>query len=163
LTVCYPDFILQIVTAGADWYEDVSLPALLRAGRSTFGSAIRHALEQAGFDDVPPNGSFVLGAMNRTGAPLGQIIKSLRASKQSTGQLVDTLVARGYIERSVDPEDRRRQVVHLTERGRSAAIVVRKAVDLVEADLAHRVGTDAISQARMALGALATMEAEERP
>ena len=42
-------------------------------------------------------------------------------SKQAAGQLVDTLVLRGYLDRSPDPEDRRRMTVTLTERGAMAA------------------------------------------
>ena len=54
-----------------EWYTEVSLPALLRAARAAYGKAIRAALAEAGCDDVPPNGSYVIGAIARTGAALG--------------------------------------------------------------------------------------------
>jgi DNA-binding MarR family transcriptional regulator len=135
-------------------FDGVSLPALLRAARHAYTSAIRQALDEAGCDDVPSNGSYVIGGMARTGAPLGEIVKGLRVSKQATGQLVDTLVARGYLDRSVDPEDRRRLNISLTERGRAAAVVVRSAIEDVDTVLERRVGREYIAHARVALGVL---------
>ena len=94
-----------------EWYGELTLPALLRAARSAYGAAIRSALAEAGCDDVPRNGSYVIGAIARTGEPLSDIIQWLGVSKQAAGQLVDTLVIRGFLGRSVDPDDRRRTIL----------------------------------------------------
>ncbi|MEI9932165.1 MAG: hypothetical protein WDM89_16885 [Rhizomicrobium sp.] len=59
--------------------EPVAFAALLRAARFAYGHAIREALNEAGLDDIPKNGIFVIGAISRTGAPLAQIIDSLGA------------------------------------------------------------------------------------
>jgi DNA-binding MarR family transcriptional regulator len=134
--------------------EDWSLPALLRAGRRVYGSAIRDALADAGFDDVPRNGLFVIGAIAGTEAPLSEIIDQLGVSKQAAGQLVDTLVIRGYLERSVDPEDRRRLRVSLTERGEATAALIRAAVERVDRDLVARVGEEHVAHARATLVSL---------
>jgi DNA-binding MarR family transcriptional regulator len=142
------------VTGEVEWFDDVPLPALLRAARSAYGSAIRTALAEVGCDDMPRNGSYVIGAIARTGAPLGDIIRWMAMSKQAAGQLVDTLVTRGYLHRSVDPEDRRRLIVTLTERGSAAADVIRRAVDGVDAALAARVGEEYIAHTRATLAAL---------
>lgn len=138
----------------APWYEDVALPALLRHARTTFGTAIHASLADAGFDDVPSNGIYVIGAIARTGAPLSQIISDLGVSKQAAGQLVDTLVARGYLERTVDPDDRRRLTVTLTDRGQAAADASRSAVDSVEAQLIAHVGADHVAHTRATLAAV---------
>jgi DNA-binding MarR family transcriptional regulator len=137
-----------------DWVDQVSLPALLRAARSTYGSAIRRALAEVGCDDVPRNGIYVVGAIARTGAPLGDIIQQLGVSKQAAGQLVDALVLRGYLERSVDLEDRRRLLVTLTERGEAAAAVIRSAVDAVDAALEAQVGAEYVAHTRATLAML---------
>jgi len=134
--------------------DEVTLPALLRASRRTYGSAIRSSLAEVGCDDVPRNGSFVIGAIARGGSPLGVIIKELGVSKQAAGQLVDTLVLRGYLERSPDPADRRRMTVALTERGRLAAAAVREAVRGVDARVIERVGADSLARTRTTLAAL---------
>jgi DNA-binding MarR family transcriptional regulator len=137
-----------------DWFAEVAFPALLRAARTAYGSAIRAALAEVGCDDVPRNGSYVIGAIARTGAPLSMIIKELGVSKQAAGQLVDTLVTRGYLDRSADPEDRRRLTITLTERGHAAAAVIRSAVERVDAGVVSRVGPEYVAHARATLAAL---------
>jgi DNA-binding MarR family transcriptional regulator len=141
--------------SAAGWFE-VSMPALLRAARGVYGSAIRRALDQVGCDDVPANGVYVIGAIARTGAPLSDITDRLGVSKQAAGQLVDTLVARGYLDRSVDPEDRRRLRVSLTVRGREAAAVIRSAVEKLDGALAACVGAEYVAHTRRTLAALVT-------
>jgi DNA-binding MarR family transcriptional regulator len=134
--------------------ESWPLPALLRGARLVFGGAIRAALSESGYEDLPPKGPYVLGAIARTGAPLSTVIRQLGVSKQTAGQLVDTLVARGYLVREVDNEDRRRLVVQLTPRGEAAAVVVRAAVEGVEATLVKAVGPGGVEEARRVLAAL---------
>ncbi len=86
---------------------------------------MRKALDEAGYDDVPRNDLAIIGglALETDETPLSRLIDGLGILKQSAGQLVDTLVTRGYLEREVDPEDRRRLVITLTDRGRDAARV----------------------------------------
>jgi DNA-binding MarR family transcriptional regulator len=92
------------------WYEVIALPALLRHARTTYGKAMRKALDDAGYDDIPGNGLYVIGglALNSPDIPLSQLIQELRISKQGAGQLVDTLVTRGYLDRAVDNPHRSR-------------------------------------------------------
>ena len=137
-----------------DQFGETAFPALLRAARRTYGSAVRAALADAGCDDVPRNGSYVLAAIARTGVPLSRIIQELGVSKQAAGQLVDALVARGYLDRAPDPGDRRRLTITLTPRGHAAAEVIRSAVGRVDADLAQRVGPEYVAHARATLAAL---------
>ncbi len=90
------------------WYDAVSIPALLRHARNTYGVTMRKALDDAGFDDIPKNGLYVIGglALGAGDAPLAELIRDLRITKQAAGQLVDTLVTRGYLARMEDPQDR---------------------------------------------------------
>ena len=110
------------------WFEEIGLPVLLRHARTTYGAAMRKALDEAGYDDIPGNGLYVIGglALGVPHIPLSQLIKELRISKQAGGQLVDGLVTRGYLERAVDKEDRRKLTVTLTERGKAAAAAKRR-------------------------------------
>jgi DNA-binding MarR family transcriptional regulator len=142
------------VAGERDWFDEVAFPALLRAARRAYGSAVREALADAGCDDVPRNGSYVLAAIARSGVPLSGIIQGLGVSKQAAGQLVDTLVTRGYLDRAPDPEDRRRLTITLTARGHAAAEVIRSAVGQVDADLVRRVGPEHVAHARAVLAAL---------
>jgi len=139
---------------GQDWSADASFPALLRAARRAYGTVVREALAEAGCDDMPRNGSYVIGAIARSGAPLSRIISELGVSKQAAGQLVDTLVTRGYLDRAADPDDRRRLTITLTGRGLAAAEVIRDAVERVDAGLLRQVGPEYVAHTRAALAAL---------
>jgi DNA-binding MarR family transcriptional regulator len=141
---------------------EVAFPALLRASRGAYGAAIRTALTGIGCADVPRNGAFVLGSIARNGAPMGDVIRGLGVSKQAGGQVVDTLVVRGYLERTPDPDDRRRMTVSLTDRGRLAADASRGAVERVDAALVARVGADTVASARAALVALIELAREQQ-
>jgi DNA-binding MarR family transcriptional regulator len=139
------------------WYEDVVLPPLLGAARRTYTAAIRTALFDAGFDDMPRSGGSVIGRIARQGRNLRDVAGELAVSKQAASQLVDTLVARGYVERAPDPDDRRRVTIGLTERGRAAAAEIRAAIDRVDAELATKVSGDDLATTRATLGILAEM------
>ncbi|HTJ63115.1 MAG TPA: MarR family transcriptional regulator [Alphaproteobacteria bacterium] len=147
------------------WYEQIAIPALLRHARSTYGNAMRQALTEAGYDDVPRNGLYVIGgmAMGAGGVPLGQLVRELGISKQAAGQLVDTLVLRGYLERTVDPDDRRKLTVTLTERGMAAAAAQTAAREKIDAALLERVGDKAVLATRRTLAALIGIGKESRP
>ncbi len=134
--------------------EEVVIPALLRAARGSYGHAIRAALAEAGFSDVPRNGAFVLGGMVNHGAPAGGLVRQLGVSKQAASQLIDTLVVRGYLERRPDPEDRRRMVIEPTERGRAAATAVRSAGRAVDQELCSLITAEQLAGLRAGLVAL---------
>jgi DNA-binding MarR family transcriptional regulator len=138
------------------WYETIALPALLRHARTTYGVTMRKALDEAGYDDIPGNGLYLIGglALGAEDVPLGQLIKELRISKQAAGQLVDALVTRGYLERSVDKVDRRKLTVTLTERGKAAAEVQTVARQRVDAELLASVGEQDVNRTRRTLAVL---------
>jgi len=136
------------------WHEEIVLPVLLQLGRRTYGSAIRTALAEAGFDDMPRSGSRLVGGIARNGTAMTEFSRVLGTSKQAASQLIDTMVARGYVERVPDEADRRRMIVTLTDRGRAAAEVSHHAVDTIDAALSAEVGADAVASMRATLGAL---------
>jgi len=144
------------MTSEKMWFEDIGIPVLLRRARNTYGSAMRRALSDAGYDDIPGNGLYLIGglALDRADIPLGQLIKELRISKQAAGQLVDTLVTRGYLERSMDKDDRRKLTIALTERGRAAAATQAAAREKVDAELLASVGQNDLNRTRRTLAVL---------
>lgn len=92
--------------------------------------------------------------MANHGVSAGQLVRELGVSKQATGQLIDTLVARGYLDRRPDPDDRRRLLIDLTERGRAAAAEVREAVRGVDEELGRRIDASELAGLRAGLVAL---------
>jgi DNA-binding MarR family transcriptional regulator len=138
--------------------EEIPMPALLRHARFTYGSAMRKALEQAGYDDMPKNGMYVIGGLALgIDIPLHKLIWQLRLSKQAAGQLVDVLVARGYLERRADELDRRKLVVTLTERGKAAAATQAAARKKIDAQLLAAVGPEDVQRTVRTLAALIDM------
>ena len=153
------------MTDTAPWYDTIVFPALLRWARGSFGDAMHKALAEGGCDDVPPNGMYVIGglAQGAGDVPLSVLVKELKLSKQAAGQLVDTLVLRGYLTRETDEANRRRFTVSLTERGRHAAEVQRGAREAIDAELLSRAGAEAVAGARKALGMLIEIGRPQHP
>jgi DNA-binding MarR family transcriptional regulator len=134
--------------------QPLTIPALLRGARGAYAKVVVARLTEAGFDDLPRNAPYVLGGMAGRGASAADLIRELEVSKQAASQLIDTLVLRGYLAREVNPEDRRRLTISLTDRGLAAASVVRAAVAEVDAQLAEICGPRQIAGLRAGLEAL---------
>lgn len=137
--------------------QEIVIPALLRAARGAYGNAIRARLAAAGFDDLPRNGPFVLGGMANHGAVASDLVRQLGVSRQAASQLIDTLVLRGYLERRVNPDDRRRMTIELTDRGRSAAAAVREGVESVDDELTAMLSAQQLAGLVTGLEALCTI------
>jgi DNA-binding MarR family transcriptional regulator len=148
------------MTDDKQWYEELVLPVLLAEGRATYGRAIRKGYAEAGFDDIPKLGPRLLGGILRFGGSVGSasdVARDFGVSKQAASKLIDTLVIRGYVSRGVDPEDRRRLSLELTDRGRAAAEVGWEATDRIDRELEEAVGAKAIAQMRETVGALVAL------
>ena len=127
---------------------------LLVRARGGYGNTISAHLAAAGFDDLPRSGPFVLGGMASHRGSAVEMIRSLGVTRQAASQLIDTLVLRGYLSREINPEDRRRMNVVLTERGRAAAAAIRAGIDEVEAELARMLTPADLAGLRAGLAAL---------
>jgi DNA-binding MarR family transcriptional regulator len=104
---------------------------------------------------MPKNGPYVLGGMANRGGVLADLTRELGVTKQAASQLIDTLVLRGYLDRAVNPDDRRRLTIELTERGRAAAGVVRDGVEAVDDELAARISPNDLHGLAVGLRTLA--------
>ena len=138
--------------------EDVVFPALLRGARGSYAQAISSSLAVAGIDDLPRHGAFVLGGMGNHGGSAVDMIRGLGVTKQAASQLIDTLVLRGYLTREVNPDDRRRMAIELTERGRDAARAVRSGIRSVDAELSRMISPVELAGLRAGLLALANIK-----
>jgi len=127
---------------------------LLVRAHGGYGNTISAHLAAAGFDDLPRSGPFVLGGMAGHRGSAVEMIRSLGVTRQAASQLIDTLVLRGYLSREINPEDRRRMNIVLTERGRAAAAAIRAGIDQVEAELARMLTPADLAGLRAGLAAL---------
>jgi DNA-binding MarR family transcriptional regulator len=140
------------------WYEHVPLASLLHQARDVYRDAVRRALSDAGADDIPRNGVLALTGLDQRApepkfSPQAEVVATLGMSKQAASQLIDTLVLRDYLERRIDPEDRRRMELRLTERGRATALAIRGATDAIEAAVAQLITAEQLRGLRAGLAA----------
>ncbi len=143
-------------------YDDVVLPALLRAARGAYSQSIRSSLAAGRFDDIPRGGPWVLGGMANRGGTAADLLRGLGLRRNAAGELLDALVLRGYVDRRPDPHDAGQVRVELTDRGRAAGEAVRAGVDAVDTLLAERLSPDQLAGLRAGLGALADIAGETR-
>jgi DNA-binding MarR family transcriptional regulator len=132
---------------------EAPLAALLLKALHTYGWVVTEALDKVGCSDMPRNGTYVVRGIANTLA-VEDLIRQLGVSKQSASQLVDTLVIWGYIERTTDPDDRRRQNVTLTERGKLASDTIKSAVAKIDAELVREVGEEFVKHTKATLAVL---------
>jgi DNA-binding MarR family transcriptional regulator len=142
--------------------DDVNIPALLRGARGSYAHTIAGFLAAAGCDDLPQNGPFVLGGMANHRAAAVDMIRGLGVTRQAASQLIDTLVVRGYLTREVNPADRRRLNIELTDRGRAAAQAVAAAIGQVDEELAAMITPAELAGLRAGLVALAGIKERTR-
>jgi DNA-binding MarR family transcriptional regulator len=147
-----------IASGGVVPGDDVGIPALLRGARGSYAHTIAGFLAEAGCDDLPRNGPFVLGGMANHHASAVDMIRGLGVTRQAASQLIDTLVVRGYLTREVNPADRRRLNVELTDRGRAAAGAIAAAIGRVDEELAVMITPAELAGLRAGLIALAKIE-----
>ena len=136
-------------------------PALMRAARGAYARSIRAQLHSIGVNDLPRNGAFILGGIGGPSGPGQDLPSDLGVTKQAVSQLIDTLVNRGYLKRSLDPGDRRRIALELTELGQQAAAAVQRGVQAVDLQLLERVSPEQIDAMRSGLLALADIKSAD--
>jgi DNA-binding MarR family transcriptional regulator len=142
---------------------ETALPALLRHACSTFAQAMRAAREASRirWRSRQRNKRNRRACRNCAGFPIRQLVRELGVSKQAAGQLVDALVARGYLARMPD-DDRRQIILTLTERGCAAAHTQSAAPAEIDGGLAGHVGTIDMAASRRALMALVDIGEKRR-
>jgi DNA-binding MarR family transcriptional regulator len=140
--------------------EEIAIPALLRHARGSFSRSIRKELRAADCEDLPRNGPYILGGMANHDATPSQLLREIGISDRAAGQLLDTLVLRGYLARQPDPEDGRKVTVELTERGRAAALAVGEGIDNVDALIAERLSPEELRGLRRGLVELIAIKEE---
>jgi DNA-binding MarR family transcriptional regulator len=92
------------------------------------------------------------------GMRLTELAAMAGMTKQSMGELVDQMVAAGYVERVADPTDGRARRVRLTRKGRRAGELAREIVRQVQAEWAERVGAARIRALEETLRAIVATE-----
>ncbi|MFE3170713.1 MarR family winged helix-turn-helix transcriptional regulator [Amycolatopsis sp. NPDC059090] len=79
------------------------------------------------------------------------VARLLGTTKQTTGPVIDELVAWGYLARRDDPADARAKLVDFTGAGRELAEAAAEAVRVLESRVADEVGREEVDRCRETL------------
>ncbi len=129
---------------------------LLRLVYQQYSQEIDAALRSAGFDDIRPSAANVFPFLSPEGATVSELAELAHVRKQTMAQAVDQLEQTGYVERRLNPRDRRSQLVFLTGRGKSVPPVTHRAAQRVEERWAQLIGTTELEALRRSLLRLLT-------
>jgi DNA-binding MarR family transcriptional regulator len=89
---------------------------LLAASRALV-DGVSAGVRARGFDDVRPAEGFAFARLSFGGATITQLAEHLDVTRQAAAQLVDELIAKGYVARRPHPSDARARLIVLTEKG----------------------------------------------
>jgi DNA-binding MarR family transcriptional regulator len=97
--------------------DALTLSALVLASANALVDGIQAGVVARGFTDVRPAHGFAFARLAPAGATVSELAAHLGVTRQAAAQLVDELVTKGYVQRRPHPDDRRAQLIMLTERG----------------------------------------------
>src|SRR5689334_728559 len=126
----------------------VPLPGLMEVASEAIFVEFRAELAEAGYGDVRPTHGCVFRFVHENGMRLTELAQAAGMTKQSIGEIVDDLEARGYVERVPDPADKRAKLIRLTEKGRQAQRVGYGLFAKIEQRWAERYGADRVAELR---------------
>jgi DNA-binding MarR family transcriptional regulator len=135
-----------------------STPTLLRTAYNIISAAIYRGVTQAGATDLrPAHGNAMEMLAIEDGLRLKDMAARAGIASQSMGELVDDLVAKGYLQRREDPADRRAKRIYLTGQGHATAAASKVAARNIEEELRRTLGARRYQDMRRALAAIAGM------
>ncbi len=137
----------------------IPMAGLFDIAHEAFFEDFREELERTEFGDIRPTHGCVFRFVRGEGMRLTVLAEMAGMTKQSVGEVVDDLVARGYVKRIPDPEDKRAKLICLTERGDRAQATGLALFAKVEKQWAERYGSERIKQLRELLEEIAANEA----
>ncbi len=140
--------------------EALDFGVLLNVAFAAFKEALDADLAAAGFDDIGTSFGYVFRLLAGGPCNLSELAARLGMSSPGALKVVDDMVAKGYVSRTVDAVDRRVRQLELTDRGRAALGRARSFHDKYEQALAQRLGVRQVAAARKVLEAMAASHAE---
>ena len=132
---------------------------LLRTAYNALSAAIyRHVAQAAGAGLRPAHGNALEMLALHDGLRLTDIAAQAGMTTQSMGELVEDLVAKGYLRRHDDPADRRAKRIYLTGKGRTTADAGTDANRKAEQQIQAALGPRQYQQLRRNLAVIAQLD-----
>lgn len=117
-----------------------NIAILLREPFRAMTDELMQRLAERGHPEVRFAHGNVFQYLDDDGTRIGVLAERAGVSKQAMAQLVTHLERHGYVERSVDPADRRAQLIRATDRGREVFALAREFMAEIDARLEQRLG-----------------------
>jgi DNA-binding MarR family transcriptional regulator len=128
-----------------------NLGILLREPFRISSLRLHERFAERGHPEVrPPHGN-VFQFLDDEGTRVSVLAERAQITKQSMAELVAHLERHGYVERAIDPDDRRAKLVRATPRGEEVYAIAREFVVELEAEWARRLGKAKIRELRQLL------------
>ncbi|MBF6216029.1 MarR family transcriptional regulator [Nocardia puris] len=131
--------------------EPTLLKLLVEATRA-YESALNRDLRAALDPDLRPAHYAVFRHLSPEGSRVTALADAAGMTQQAMGELITHLERRGYVERRVDPSDKRARLVMTTESGRAAVAFAADRLAELDGKLSAALGVDAVAGLRAALG-----------
>jgi DNA-binding MarR family transcriptional regulator len=136
--------------------EQPAIGGLLRLAWQLVRERIYDGVCRQGYDDLNPAHLAMFRYEGLDGRRPVEIADSMQITKQSVNDLLRHLERRGYVELTVDPNDSRARLIHLTPNGRRLDSVVRDQARRVEENWARELGSRRFREFRKILAKMAT-------
>ena len=125
--------------------------ALLRIPWEQVLRRMLERLHEHGFADLDAPHLNILLYPGPQGARPSELAARRGMTKQAVNYLLGELERLGYLERRVDPHDRRSRRIALTRRGRQAGHTIRDAVGEIEREWEQQLGIERFAELRQLL------------
>ncbi|MEU8897817.1 MarR family transcriptional regulator [Nocardia sp. NPDC048505] len=130
---------------------DPTLLKLLVQTTRAFEQDLNGRLRARLHDDLRPAHFAVFRYIDPAGSRISALAEAAGMTQQSMGELITHLERCGYVERRVDPSDRRGRLVALTEPGRTALAAAAEGIREIEDRLGRTLGADGLRELRALL------------
>ena len=127
---------------------------LLGAARALV-DGVHAGVRARGFTDLRPAHGFAFTLLSTGQATVVDLARHLDITKQAASQMVDDLVAKGYVERRPHPTDARARLILLTDQGWACTRAAEQAAEEVLRPWAEALGRRRLSQLRADLARIA--------
>lgn len=127
---------------------------LLGAARAVV-DGVDAGVRARGFADLRPAHGFAFTLLSAGGTTVVDLARHLDVTKQAASQMVDDLVAKGYVERRPHPTDARARLVVLTDRGWACTRAADAAAEETLRPWAEQMGERRLNELRADLARIA--------
>ena len=143
-------------------YDTLMIGALLTIPLQALSRRISDVLIERGFTDYRQTNRPIFIWCKPGGSRLTELAKRAGITKQSMGEMVDSLEQRGYVERIPDPTDARATLIRRTQRGWELTQLICRGVKDAQREWAQALGQERFDSLMETLRQLAIVLDEPR-